>query len=86
MRQGVPQGGGVLSPLLFNLYMLKMPTLPDDIRLVTYADDSTVLCSGKEIQTICNTLNPYLDNLNNWFNKINLSLSAPKSSATLFTT
>ena len=85
MRQGVPQGG-VLSPLLFNLYMSKLPTPPGDIRLVTYADDSTVLNSGKQTGPICDQLNEYLVTLNSWFEERNLHISAPKSSATLFTT
>ena len=47
---------------------------------------TTVQYCPREINTICNTLNPYLDNLNNWFKQRKLSLSTPKSSATLFTT
>ena len=85
MKQGVPQGG-ILSPTLFNLYMSKMPQPPDEIKLVTYADDSTVLKSGPTIGPICEDLNSYLDTLLNWFKSRNLELSAPKSSATLFTT
>ena len=85
MRQGVPQGG-VLSPVLFNLYMAKIPTPPANIKLVTYADDSTVLCSGPKIEPLCLDLNIYLTTLNEWFKERNLEISAPKSSATLFTT
>ena len=85
MRQGVPQGG-VLSPILFNIYMAKMPAPPSNTRLVTYADDSTILRSGKEIEPVCSAINTYLDTLNSWFEKRNLFISAPKSSATLFTT
>ena len=85
MKQGVPQGG-VLSPTLFNLYMSKLPSPPGSIRIVTYADDSSVLNSGKHIDPICTQLNGYLDTLNNWFKERNLLISAPKSSATLFTT
>ena len=85
MRQGVPQGG-VLSPTLFNLYMSKMPTPPPNIKLVTYADDSTILSSGKKLNELCTNLNEYLDTLNEWFTSRNLGISAPKSSATVFTT
>ena len=85
MRQGVPQGG-VLSPVLFNLYMSKVPTPPGNIKLVTYADDSEVLNSGTKIPPLCDELNMYLDTLNTWFTERNLLISPSKSSATLFTT
>ena len=85
MRQGVPQGG-VLSPLLFNLYMSKMPQPPGDIQLVTYADDTTVQKSGPKHEPICQDINLYLNILDNWFKERNLFISPSKSSATIFTT
>ena len=85
MRQGVPQGG-VLSPVLFNLYMAKLPLPPRGIKLVTYADDSTVLGSGRHTDPVCTEINNYLDVINNWFKSRNLFISPSKSSATIFTT
>ena len=76
----------ILSPLLFNLYMAKMPNPPENIKLVTYADDSTVLSSGPRIEPLCQDINRYLDVLHAWFAERNLQISAPKSSATIFTT
>lgn len=85
MRQGVPQGG-VLSPVLFNLYMSKMPLPPGNIKLVTYADDSNVLKSGVHLGPVCQELNIYLGTLENWFSERNLFISPTKSTATVFTT
>ena len=85
MNQGVPQGG-VLSPTLFNLYMAKMPSPPGNIKVETYADDTTALNSGVDIDKICTELNIYLDTLKTWFSSRNLGISPTKSSATLFTT
>ena len=85
VKQGVPQGG-VLSPLLFNLYMSKMPKPPGNIKLVSYADDSNALNSGPKIEPICQEINIYLDILDDWFISRNLFISPAKSTATLFTT
>lgn len=85
MKQGVPQGG-VLSPLLFNLYMSKIPSPPGNIVLVTYADDGQVMNSGPKYEPVCHEINSYLDVLHDWFESRNLQLSPGKSSATLFTT
>ena len=85
VKQGVPQGG-VLSPVLFNLYMSSMPPPPGNIKLVTYADDSNILNSGEDISEAVNEINTYLSTLDTWFKDRNLFISPSKSSATLFTT
>ena len=85
VKQGVPQGG-VLSPVLFNLYMSSMPSPPANILLVTYADDSNVLGRGPLIDPVVKDLNAYLSVLDNWFKGRNLFISPSKSSATVFTT
>ena len=85
VRQGVPQGG-VLSPLLFNLYMSSLPKPPGNIKLISYADDCQVLHSGPTIEETCHAMTPYLDQLAEWFKGRGLELSQPKSTATVFTT
>ena len=85
VRQGVPQGG-VLSPLLFNLYMSSMPDPPGNIVIVSYADDCQVMSFGPKFQNICEEINPYLDQLTKWFKERHLEISPEKSTATLFTT
>ena len=84
VRSGVPQKG-VLSPILFNAYMPRLPTPPVQIN-ITYADDCTVYASGPDVLTICCYLKNYLQQLQNWFQENSLELSTGKSSPTLFTT
>ena len=82
---GVPQGG-VFSPCLFNIYMATAPLPPGDIKLVSYADDCTVLASGSIIADLEFKINQYLGTLLKWFEDNKLELSPGKSSATLFLT
>ena len=74
VKQGVPQGG-VLSPILFNLYMASMPSPPGSIKLVSYADDGNLLNSGPKIEPLVEELNSYLSILNTWFKSRNLFIS-----------
>jgi group II intron reverse transcriptase/maturase len=49
--EGTPQGG-VVSPLLANIYLYEMDkqvSAMDDVRLVRYADDLVILCKTKEV-------------------------------------
>ena len=84
-KLGVPQGG-VLSPLLFNYYISKLPSPPPGVKLVSYADDCTILATGRSITDLEARINGYLPILKSFFVDRNLQLSAPKSTATLFTT
>ena len=85
LRVGVPQGG-VLSPILFNLYLSSIPKPTNGVHLISYADDCTVFASGPEIAPICAKINAYLESLHEWLTHRKLELSASKSTVTLFTT
>ncbi|XP_049316872.1 uncharacterized protein LOC125779552 [Bactrocera dorsalis] len=84
IKQGVPQGG-VLSPLLFNFYISKLPQPPEGVSIPSYADDSTILISGNGIDGMCSKVNNFLADLPRFLTARNLTLSPTKSTATIFT-
>jgi len=83
LRTGVPQGG-VLSPILFNLYVSDIPQPPRNVQLETYADDLSPLTSHENVHQAESTLQPYLDEIFNWTVTNDLQLNPTKSSCTLF--
>lgn len=56
---GVPQAG-VLSLFSFNIYLRDLPTPPEGVILISYADDCSILASGNSITLICRIINQYL--------------------------
>ena len=77
VRTGMPQGSK-LSPSLFNYYIADMPIPTPPVKRVCYTDDITVWATGPKIPQLESMLTNYLkDN--------SLSISAPKSTVTLFT-
>ena len=85
IKTGVPQGG-VLSPILFNLYLSDLPNPPEGVSVTSYADDITPLSTHVSIETAQTQLQPYLNQLHDWTTSNHLTINPDKSSATLFTT
>ena len=84
-KTGVPQGG-VLSPTLFNIYMADMPTPQNNnIKLITYADDITILSTHRKPDTAQAQVQPYLTQVYRWTQNNQLTLNASKTTSTLFT-
>ena len=83
VKTGVVQGG-VLSPALFNYYLVDFPTPPPNIKLIKYADDITICTSGPVVDDLINGLNIYLSQVTNYINK-KLTVSTAKYTVTLFT-
>ena len=65
--------------------MLRLPLPPEGIKLITYADDCTLLSSSTNIDDICSKLNRFLPVIHNSFVSNQLQISPENSTATLFT-
>jgi RNA polymerase subunit RPABC4/transcription elongation factor Spt4 len=83
-KTGVPQGG-VLSPVLFNLYTSDLPLPPTGVTLTTYADDMNPAASHAKYHVAEQILQPYLQDIYSWTVSNDLILNPDKSTATLFT-
>ena len=84
VRTGVPQGS-VISLTLFNSYVGSLPSPPEGVNLVSYADDVTPWASGPKISIITAKLQSYLDSLTSYFQSLKLGLSPGKCAVTLLT-
>lgn len=84
--KGVSQGG-ILSPILFILYIHRLNMeLGPHVRNLQFADDLVVYCSGDNITEINNKLNSALSGLKSYFDYLNLNVSYEKSKVIAFHT
>ena len=80
---GVPQGS-ILGPQLFLLYINDIVKVSEAMWPILYADDTNILCSGKDLGQLIDSTNQVLENLHDWFNANKLSLNLQKTKFMLF--
>lgn len=85
ITHGVPQGS-ILGPKLFNLYINDVPQVLKKSKCLLYADDTSIYCSGNELQRLMTTVQDELKVLNKWFDNNKLSMNLTKTKYIIFGT
>ena len=84
-KTGVPQGGGVLSPTLFNIYTADIPPPRAPVQVMVYADDITITSAHTSTSAAKKYIQPFLHKVFSWTKQNNLTLNPDKTTCTLFT-
>ena len=83
IKSGTPQGG-VLSPLLFNIMLSDIPT-SNEIQLLIYADDITIVCEGDDGEEAGRIMETYLEQFIEWTDTWGLAVNLNKTTIQYFT-
>lgn len=82
VHAGVPQGS-VLSPILYNIFTHDIPT-PVDTQLATYADDTAIIVSSRNLNLAYKYLQTAMDEIHEWFCKWRIKINIDKSKTITF--
>ena len=83
IKCGVPQGS-VIGPKLFILYINDIYKVSKKIKIVTFADDTNILCSGDNLQQLLDMVKMEINKLKIWFDVNKLSLNLNKTKLMIF--
>ena len=82
---GVPHGS-ILGPLLFIVYTCDMPTITENNKVIVYADDTSVLVSGRNLTEAKQYCNDILDRFYHYFTLNKLSINPTKTKYVIYRT
>jgi retron-type reverse transcriptase len=83
MRAGVAQGG-LISPVLFCLYVNDMPSPLHHVELALYAEDTAIIAMSYKPTLLVSYLESYLNDLQRWLSEWRIAINVSKSTAITF--
>jgi len=83
MRVGVAQGG-LISPVLFSLYVNCMPSPSHHVELALYADDMAVIATSHKPTLLVSYLESYLNEIQRWLSEWRIAINVSKSNTIIF--
>ena len=83
ITHGVPQGS-ILGPLLFILYINDLAGVSEKLFTILFADDTTILIEGTQVNSMITSLNSELAKLTDWLKANKLSINVSKTHYMVF--
>jgi hypothetical protein len=78
MRAGVVQGG-LVSPVLFSLYVNDIPTPSRRVESAQYSDDTALVATSRSPSLLVDYLEDYLGRLERWLRDWRFAINVSKS-------
>jgi len=75
---------GLISPVLFSLYVNDMPPPSHHFELALYADDTAIIATSRNPTLLVSYLESYLNELQRWLSEWLIAIDVPKSTALIF--